>query len=215
VERKPAVYQGGFAFQVEVGIGFGGNAGRNTGQKTEEGTQIRKMEAMRFANRVPLLFDAGGCALTKAVQSIEWKRYGIKDLENAPVTIFAHILSVHVPYTGAGKQAVTDEEEIMEELRLALMEAGRKIHRFIAGKKREQERIEKKRIFVKYATEIAIALSVLTNKKKEAIEKKLHHIVQKKLRLDELKAKREAFEEKQKAIEKIDLSGREEEGENE
>lgn len=183
IERKPTVYHGGYAFQVEVGIAYGGKAGRNTG-KDSEGNEIRKAEIMRFANRVPLLFDAGGCALTKAVQSIDWKRYSIKDLDSEPITIFVHLLSVHIPYTGAGKQAVSSEEEIMEELRLALMDTGRKTYRFISGKKKEQERQMKKRIFMKYAVEIAIALSELTGKQKEKIEKHLLEIVMQKLKLD-------------------------------
>ena len=184
VTRKPTVYQGGFPFQVEVGVAYGGNAGR-MGGKDEEGRESRRMETMRFANRTPLLFDAGGCALTKAVQSVEWKRYGIKDIESAPMTVFVNLVSVHIPYTGAGKQAVSDEEEVVEEIRLALMEAGRKIYRFIGGKRREAEKQEKRRLFYKYATEVAIAISELTGEKKDFVEKKLHDIVLKRLKLDE------------------------------
>lgn len=190
ITRKPQVYAGGFPFQVEVAVAYGGNAGKVVG-KTEEGTEQRRIEIMRFANKTPLLFDSGGCAITKAVQSIEWKRYGIKDIESAPLTVFLNILSVHIPYTGAGKQAVSDEDEIMEEMRLALMEAGRKIYRFVAGKRREAEKQEKRRLFYKYATEIAIALSALTGKKKEDIEKKLHLVVLRKLKIDELREKEE------------------------
>lgn len=184
VERKPAVYQGGFAFQVEASVGFGGNAGRAMG-KDDEGRETKKMEIMRFANRVPLLFDSGGCALTKAVQTVDWRRYGIKDLDSAPLTVFIHILSVHIPYTGAGKQAVADEEEVMEELRLALMDAGRKIYRYVAMKKREEEKQQKRKLFTKYATEVAAGLQELTKEKKDTIEKKLLQIVLQRLKIEE------------------------------
>ncbi len=190
VERKPAVYHGGFPFQVEVAVAFGGKAGRMQGTD-EEGKEVKKMEIMRFANRTPLLFDAGGCALTKAVQSVEWKRYGIKDLENAPLTIFIHLLSVHIPYTGAGKQAVSDEDEVMEELRLGLMDAGRKIFRYIGFIRREQEKQEKRRLYYKYASEVAIAIAEMTGKKKEDVEKKLHDIVLKHLKMEEAKEAKE------------------------
>ncbi len=193
VERKPQVHSGGYAFQVEAAVGFGGNAGRSSGEIIEnmDGTksEIKRVEIMRFANRVPLLFDGGGCALTKAVQSIEWKRYGIKDMDSAPLTVFVHILSVHIPYTGAGKQAVTDEEAIMEELRLAIMDTGRRIYHFVAGKRREAEKQAKRKLFMKYATEVAIALNVLTGKGVKLIEEKLHDIVLKRLKLDEKKEK--------------------------
>ncbi|MBU1930504.1 DNA topoisomerase VI subunit B [Candidatus Micrarchaeota archaeon] len=190
VERKPTVYQGGFAFQVEACVGFGGNAGRTMG-KDDEGTDVKKVEIMRFANRVPLLFDSGGCAITKAVQTVDWRRYGIKDVNSAPLTIFIHMLSVHIPYTGAGKQAVADEDEIMEELRLALMETGRKIYRYVAMKRREEEKQQKRKLFMKYATEVAIGLSGLTKEKKESIEKKLLQIVLHRLKIDESKTEQE------------------------
>jgi DNA topoisomerase-6 subunit B len=184
--RKPTVYKGGFAFQVEVAIAYGGNSGKSSGEKDEQtGQEIKRVEVMRFANRVPLLFDAGGCALSRAVQGLDWKRYGIKNLDNAPLTVFVHMLSVHIPYTGAGKQAVSDEEEVMEELRLALMQAARQIMRSIAGKRRLEEKEQKKKLFLKYATEVAIALHELTGKKKDEIEKKFHAIVLKKLKLEE------------------------------
>ena len=147
ITRKPQVYSGGFPFQVEVSVAYGGNAGRMTNETVQVVTegegdepQVRKIEIMRFANRAPLLFDSGGCAITKAVQTIDWKRYGIKDFENSPITIFVNLISVHIPYTSAGKQAISDEDEIMEELRLALMDAGRKTGMFIAGKRKEQEK---------------------------------------------------------------------------
>ncbi len=208
VSRKPTVYRGGFAFQVESAVAFGGNAGRMTDEKSEEGESVRKMEIMRFANRVPLLFDGGGCALTKAVQSIEWKRYGIKDLDNAPLTVFIHMLSVHIPYTGAGKQAISDEEAIMEELRLALMDAGRKIYRYIAGRRRDAEKLEKKKLFLKYATEIAIGLHDLTGKDVKEIEKKLHDIVLKKLKLEEQKEDDLAEELSEEELEKESKKGK-------
>jgi DNA topoisomerase-6 subunit B len=150
---------------------------------------------MRFANRVPLLFDSGGCALTKAVQSIDWRRYGIKDLDNAPLSVFLHICSVHIPYTGAGKQAVADEEEVMEELRLALMDTGRKIYRFVATQRREAEKQLKRKLFMKYAKEVAIGIHELTKKPTNEIEKKLLEIVLTKLKIDEAKEAKELADE--------------------
>ncbi|MCK4883842.1 MAG: DNA topoisomerase VI subunit B, partial [Candidatus Diapherotrites archaeon] len=143
------------------------------------------MEIMRFANRAPLLFDTGGCAITKAVQSIDWKRYGVRDYENAPITIFVNLISVHIPYTSAGKQAISDEDEIMEELRLALMDSGRKAGSYIAGKKKEQERKMKKELFYKYIPETAMALEKMTKESTQKIAKNLEHIVLEKLKLED------------------------------
>ena len=194
ITRKPQVYSGGFPFQVEVSVAYGGNSGRitnetvsvvNEGDDDESSPQVRKIEIMRFANRAPLLFDSGGCAITKAVQTIDWKRYGIKDFENSPITIFVNLISVHIPYTSAGKQAISDEEEIMEELRLALMDAGRKTGMFIAGKRKEQEKKMKREMFYKYIPEIAVALNRITKEEEGKIKKNLEKLVLEKLKLEE------------------------------
>jgi len=179
--RRPSVYAGGFPFQVEIAIAYGGDAGRKI---TGEG---RKMEIMRFANRVPLPFDAGNCALTHAVQSIEWKRYNIRDAENSPVTVFINFISVHIPYTGAGKQSVADEDEVLEEVRLALMSTGRRAGIFISHKRKEAENQMKRKMFYKYIPEIAKALKEITKVSEDDMKKRLEKLVLEKLKLDEAK----------------------------
>ena len=182
--RKPAVYAGGYPFQVEIAIAYGGNAGKKVGEQTG-------MEIMRFANRVPLLFDAGNCALTKAIQSVDWKRYDIKDPETAPVTVFLNFISVHIPYTGAGKQAIADEEEVLEEIRLALMQTGRKAGIYIAHKRREAENQQKRLMFYKYIPEICKAISTITKASEADLKKHMEKMVLEKLKLEEVKDEEE------------------------
>ncbi|PIU21142.1 MAG: DNA topoisomerase VI subunit B [Candidatus Diapherotrites archaeon CG08_land_8_20_14_0_20_34_12] len=191
--RKPTVYSGGFPFQVEVAIAYGGNAGRVVNETTpKEGeVQERRVEIMRYSNRAPLMFDAGTCAITKAVQSIDWKRYAMGDINNAPISLFVNFISAHVPYTGAGKTSIADEEEVMEELRLALMQVGRRTARYIIKKEKEKIKQEKKRVFMKYAIEVARAVGELTKKDPAKIEKKLLDIVIKRLKLEEEQEKKE------------------------
>jgi len=178
--RKPAVYAGGYPFQVEIAIAYGGSAGKKVNEQTQ-------MEIMRFANRVPLLFDAGNCALTKAIQTVDWKRYDIKDVENAPVTVFVNFISVHIPYTGAGKQAIADEEEVLEEIRLALMQTGRKAGIYIAHKRREAENQQKRIMFYKYIPEICRAFSAITKTNEDTLKKNMEKMVLTKLKLEEAK----------------------------
>lgn len=177
VTRKPNVFRG-YPFQIEVAIAYGGRAGKGEGDES-------KIEIMRYANRAPLLFDGGGCAITRAVQSIEWKRYGISSVEAAPITVFVNLVSVHVPYISAGKQAISPEDEVMEEMRLALMDAGRKIAKHLAGIKKLQEREQKRKMFYRYAPEVARGVSVLVGRSADAIEKKLQKIILERLRMDE------------------------------
>ena len=172
VERKPTVYGGGYAFQVEVGIAYGGHAGR----KIQTGEQ--RWEIMRFANRAPLLFDAGGCALTKAAQDVEWNRYGLKSIEEAPVTIFINQISTHIPYTGAGKQSVSDIDELVQEIRFALMDVGRKFNRFHSHKRSMQEHAARRNTFLKYITEIVPALASIIGKDKKVLEPKWIKLVE-------------------------------------
>jgi len=173
--RPPKVHSGGTPFLVEVAIAYGGQAGRNIGDGT-------KAEIMRFANRAPLLFDAGGCAITKAVNTVEWKRYGIRDFDNSPVTVFINLVSTHIPYTSAGKQSVAEEKEILKEIRMALMELGRKFQMYHSRKRRAQEREQKRQILLKYSIELAAGLAKLTEKKEDKILKELHELIEEKIR---------------------------------
>jgi len=174
-ERKPKVFRGGIPFMVEAALAYGGNAGRRKADGATEG------DILRFANRVPLLFDAGGCAITDAVKGIDWRRYDIKDFENEPVAVFVNFVSVHVPYTGAGKQAISDEEEIVEEIRLAVMDAARDMQRYLHGKVREASREAKKKAILKYVAQLAQDLPELAGKgKPKEIEKRLLQMIENK-----------------------------------
>ncbi|MFH1836131.1 MAG: DNA topoisomerase VI subunit B [Methanobacteriota archaeon] len=177
VSRNPTTYSGGVPFQVEVAVAYGGSAGRKVGEET-------RSEIMRFANRSPLLFDPGECGLTQATQSVEWKRYGFRDFEHAPVTIFVNMVSTYVPYTSAGKQSVSGEEEILKEIRFALMEAGRKFQRYHSKKRRDIEREARLNTLLKYATELAPSVARLTGADDEKLLSKLESLIRRKLKYE-------------------------------
>ena len=143
ITRKPVTYQGGVSFIIEAGLAYGGNAGRVVSEQ-------RKSEIMRFANRVPLTFDAGSCAITEALKSIDWKRYGLRDLDNTPLTLFVNIISTQVPYLSTGKQSVSPEPEIVQEIRQATMKLARKLQKHIRAKKAAKEKEKRSKIFEDY-----------------------------------------------------------------
>ncbi len=167
IERKPKAYRGGVPFVVEVALAYGGKAGNDNGED--------EIEAMRFSNRVPLLFNKGSCAITKSVDSVDWDRYAVK--ENTPLTILVNFTSIHVPYIGAGKKAIADEEEIKKEIRLALMKAGRKLGNYLKGKRKKKQRLQKKKTFETYIPETAKSLADITGKDEEEIRKHLESVV--------------------------------------
>jgi DNA topoisomerase-6 subunit B len=171
VERKPTVFRGGIPLIVEAAIAFGGTAGK----KTEEGYEGN---ILRFANRVPLLFDSGNCAITFAAKSIEWKRYGI-DIDNQPVSIFVNVSSIYIPYSGVGKEAIAQEDEIINEVKLALMDAARGLQRYISGKIHMHEEASRYNIIMRYTKQLANDLGSMTNKNSKEIEKRLEELVAK------------------------------------
>ncbi|HID72579.1 TPA: DNA topoisomerase VI subunit B, partial [Candidatus Micrarchaeota archaeon] len=168
--RSTKIYRGGIPFTVEVGIAYGGGV-RDAGKRGE---------VMRFANKVPLLFDTGGCAITETVKSMDWKRYNLKNFDDEPVAVLVNLVSVHVPFTSAGKQAISHEDDVMDEIKFALMEASRGIQRYLSGKRKAHEIATKKKVVSRYIKQISSDLATLTGKKKSEIEKKLKDIVEEK-----------------------------------
>lgn len=170
IERKAQVFKGGIPFIVEAAISYGGSSGKKVGADEYTGS------ILRFANRVPLLFDTGSCAITQAVRSIQWKRYGI-DMDNQPVSVLVNISSVYVPYSGVGKEAIAQEDEIIEEVKLALQDAARNIQHYMHGKQQVNVEKNKYKTIMRYVSQLSKDLGSLTGMDKKIIEKKLEDLV--------------------------------------
>lgn len=113
VTRSPKAVNGN-PFLVEAGIVYGGDI-PSDGQ----------VQILRFANRVPLLYQQGACAITKAVSDMDWRRYGLeqrggKGIPFGPAIILVHVASTKVPFTSEGKEAVAGFPELQSEIGLAL-----------------------------------------------------------------------------------------------
>ncbi len=169
VERKPKVYRGGIPFAVEAAIAYGGESGGLVGGS-------RKLEVLRYANSTPLLFDAGNCAISEAVKGIDWSRYDLGKIEEMPITIFVNFVSVYVPFTGTSKLAVSPEEEIISEIKLALMESARSIGIYLHTLQHAQDEEERRSIFMRYIGEVAECIQDLTGNDSDKIKKKLEII---------------------------------------
>ncbi len=173
VERRPQVFKGGIPFVVEVGIAYGGKAGRASGEGVAG-------SILRFANKVPLLFDTGSCAITEAVNGIDWKRYSIARFEEEPVSVLVNVSSVYIPYSGVGKQAVAQEDEIVEEIKLAVQDAGRKLQRFLSGERHRNIQESGYKTIMRYVSQLSSDLEEITGRKKEQTEKELKNLIEKK-----------------------------------
>jgi DNA topoisomerase-6 subunit B len=136
VTREASVYAG-HPFQVEVGIVHGGDL-------PSEG----QVKILRFANRVPLLYQQGGCACTKAVENVDWRRYGLeqrggKGMPYGPAIILVHVASTKIPFTSESKEAIADIPKIQEEIERALRACARRLQIHIKKKVRKKKTREK------------------------------------------------------------------------
>lgn len=136
VTREPRVTQGN-PFQIEVGLVFGGDMSADS-----------PIEILRFANRVPLMYQQGGCLLTKAVESVDWKRYGLdqpggKGVPKGPAAVLIHLASTNVQFTSEAKEAVASNEEVLDEVRRALLEVGRGLKNHLKKSSQRKKALEK------------------------------------------------------------------------
>jgi DNA topoisomerase VI subunit B len=152
--RPPSVYRGN-PFQMEVAIAFGGEL------KSEETARV-----IRFANRVPLLYQQSACSSFKAITETGWKNYSLAQprggLPVGPLVIMVHMASVWVPFTSESKEAIADYDEIRKEMRLALQECGRKLGTYLRRRQRMKKESERRSIFERYIGEISTACNAIT-----------------------------------------------------
>ncbi|MCB0357120.1 MAG: DNA topoisomerase VI subunit B, partial [Bdellovibrionales bacterium] len=98
--------------------------------KEDESVQL-----IRFANRVPLQFDKGGCAITRAVESVNWRSYGLNQPRNSlplgPYIFAVSVTSPFIKFKNASKETIDASDELVEEIRRTLMQAGQKLSRHI------------------------------------------------------------------------------------
>ena len=148
--RPPSVYRGN-PFQIEAGIAFGGDL------KGDDTARV-----IRFANRVPLLYQQSACSAFKAVVETSWKNYGLTQPRgSAPqgaLVVMIHMASVWVPFTSESKEAIADYDEIRKEMRLALQECGRKLGTYVRKRDRIKREGQRRDAFARYIGEVARAL---------------------------------------------------------
>jgi DNA topoisomerase-6 subunit B len=176
--RPPAVYRGN-PFQIEVGLAYGQPGGADL--TVDERGRIHKTahhkrnasetlvlnadepaQLLRFANRVPLLYEQGACAITRAVLQTNWRSYGLKQpkgaLPIAPMVILVHLASVWVPFTSEAKEAIAPYPEVIKELKLGLQACARKLAEHLRQESRLKREYEKRSHIEKYLPHVGIAL---------------------------------------------------------
>lgn len=176
---RPATAYRGNPFQVEVAIAF--SRPDRTDIELDQSTHmhLRKARAssaserllarrdepvhvLRFANRVPLLFQQASCAITAAVIDTNWRNYGLNQpkggLPVAPMAIMVHVASVWVPYTSESKEAIEPYPEILREIRLGLQQCGRALAHYLRREKLLHQEYDRRTYIEKFLPHIGVAL---------------------------------------------------------
>ena len=121
-----------------------------------------------------MMYQQSECAIYKAAVGTQWRRYGFNQSKGSlpigPAVLAVHIASVWVPFISEGKQAIASYPEITKEIRLALSDVGRRLYRYISAQRKKQARERIVKIFARYGTEVAVALSELTDEDQSKIE---------------------------------------------
>jgi DNA topoisomerase-6 subunit B len=192
VTRPAAVYRGN-PFVIEAGLAYGKGPDQVAavtkdappvplaeGEDREDDSELARV--IRYANRVPLLYQQSACATFKAALETAWRNYGVAQSRGAlpagPMVIFVHMGSVWVPFTSESKEAIADYDEIRKEIKLALQECGRRLGMFLRRRERAKSEFRRRNIFELYIEEVVEACGRLKGGKlaKEKLKTKLQKI---------------------------------------
>ncbi len=152
---RPSSVFSGHSFMVEAAIGYGGKL-------PAEGNAI----ILRFANRVPLMYQQGACAITDCISRVNWKSYNISQqgLPTGPILILVHVASTNVPFTSESKDAIASIPEIEKEIVLALQDLGRDLKHFVSRRDKGKLAEDRARAVCAIIPEIAEKVSEIVEK---------------------------------------------------
>jgi DNA topoisomerase-6 subunit B len=168
---RDAEVHGGDPFIVEAGIAYGGNL-------SAEGS----VDILRFANRVPLVYQRGACATTDVIKTIGWRNYGLDQpggsgLPNGPAVIMIHVASTNVPFTSESKDAIANVPAIEDEIELAIREAARELKSYLNKRRSLAKRRKKQEVLTEILPEMADKLSEVTGRERPDISGALARIM--------------------------------------
>lgn len=168
---RDAEVHGGDPFIVEAGIAYGGEI-------PAEGS----VELLRFANRVPLVYQRGACATTDVIRTIGWRNYGLDQpggsgMPNGPAVISIHVASTNVPFTSESKDAIANVPAIEDEIELAVREAARELKSYLNKRRSMQQRREKQDVLGRILPEMADKVSEVTGRPRPDIDGALARIM--------------------------------------
>ncbi|MEM0024164.1 MAG: DNA topoisomerase VI subunit B [Thermofilaceae archaeon] len=168
VSRPPSSYSG-YPFIVEVALAYGGAI-----------TSAEAPTLLRFANKIPLLYDEGVDVSTKVVRDkIDWRIYKVEF--PAPLAIVTHVCSTKVPFKGVGKEAVADVPELESELEAGVRECARRLRLYLSRLEKQLEVKRWETTIRKYIDDVARSTSYVTGIDENLLRSKLYDLVRSKV----------------------------------
>jgi DNA topoisomerase-6 subunit B len=143
---KPSAYEG-HPFVVEAAVSLGG-------KDAKEGITV-----VRFANRIPLLFEAGADVSTRVAQTkIRWSNYKM-DHKRDKIGVFVSIVSTKIPYKGTGKEYIGDDiTEISVSVKRALQTCCQQLRTHLAKRNALRDQKERRSRLTKYIPDVTRSL---------------------------------------------------------
>jgi len=127
-ETRPPTSGKGLAYVVEAVMAY---------SRSIEVPKRSRDVLSRFVNRTPKLRDSADCAITKAVQSVNWKNYNLETYDNGlprgPIKLLVNVSGpfVHLMFKSQSKNALADDEDLIKEMKYCLEAIGRRLRVYI------------------------------------------------------------------------------------
>lgn len=156
---KPGAYDG-HSFIVEAAVSLGG-------KDAKEGITV-----VRFANRIPLLFEGGADVATRVANSkIKWSSYKI-DNKKDKIGVFVSIVSTKIPFKGTGKEYIGDDiTEIQQSVKRAIQNCCQQLRAHLAKRNALRDVKERKSRLLKYIPDISRSVfGILDGMRKRRLE---------------------------------------------
>jgi DNA topoisomerase VI B subunit len=143
---RPCAYEG-HPFLVEAAVSVGG-------KDAKEGITV-----VRFANRIPLLFEAGADVSTRVAQKkIKWSIYKM-DHKRDKIGVFVSIVSTKIPYKGTGKEYIGDDiTEISASVKRAIQTCCQQLRTHLQKRNALRNQKERKSKLSKYIPDVTRSL---------------------------------------------------------
>ncbi|TXT55772.1 MAG: Type 2 DNA topoisomerase 6 subunit B [Candidatus Thorarchaeota archaeon] len=146
--RSPSVYEG-HPFIIETAVAYGGGL--------QPGINL-----LRFANRIPLLYDERSDVSSRVIRDLRLKNYELK--QEDPLVFLTHICSTKVPYKTVGKEFIGDVDAVRREVDLGFKECLRRVSEGVRKKNRAKRKARRENKLQTYYEFLTDTLSAATGR---------------------------------------------------